>query len=74
MAMARPSSWSSGAPPRSTSVKAAGLVHSVYYDEGLPLEDCDLIAATSTYPLLIRSYQAAVDADQGGRSRISSRV
>jgi hypothetical protein len=43
-----------------TSVKAAGLVHSVYYGEGLPLEDCDLVAATSTYPLLIRSYQAAV--------------
>uniref|UniRef100_A0A9E7ZU05 NAD(P)/FAD-dependent oxidoreductase n=1 Tax=Bosea sp. NBC_00436 TaxID=2969620 RepID=A0A9E7ZU05_9HYPH len=42
------------------SVKAAGLVHSVYYEEGLPLEDCDLIAAASTYPMLIRSYQAAV--------------
>jgi thioredoxin reductase len=43
-----------------TSVQAAGLVHSVYYSEGLPVEDCDLIAATSTYPMLIRSYQAAV--------------
>ncbi len=42
------------------SVKAAGLVHSVYYEEDLPLEDCDLIAAASSYPLLVRSYQAAV--------------
>ena len=42
------------------SVKAAGLVHSVYYDEDLPLQDCDLIAVASTYPLLVRSYQAAV--------------
>jgi cation diffusion facilitator CzcD-associated flavoprotein CzcO len=47
-------------PATVTSVKAAGMVHTVYYDEGLPLEDADLIAATSTYPLLIRSYQAAV--------------
>ena len=43
------------------SVKAAGLVHSVYYDEGLPLEDCDMIAAASSYPLLVRGYQAAVE-------------
>lgn len=47
-------------PTTVTSVAAAGLVHSVYYSEGLPVEDCDLIAATSTYPLLIRSYKAAV--------------
>ena len=43
------------------SVKAAGLVHSVYYDEDLPLEDCDMIAAASSYPLLVRGYQAAVE-------------
>jgi putative flavoprotein involved in K+ transport len=43
------------------SVKAAGLVHSVYYEEDLPLEDCDMIAAASSYPLLVRSYQAAVE-------------
>ncbi|MBD9638824.1 NAD(P)/FAD-dependent oxidoreductase [Ensifer sp. ENS07] len=42
------------------SVKAAGLVHSVYYDENLPLEDADMIAAASSYPLLVRGYQAAV--------------
>ena len=42
------------------SVESAALVHSLYYDEGLPLEDCDLIAVSSTYPLLVRGYQLAV--------------
>ena len=42
------------------SVKAAGMVHSVYYDEDLPLEECDMIAAASSYPLLVKGYQAAV--------------
>jgi putative flavoprotein involved in K+ transport len=42
------------------SVKAAGINHALYYDEGLPLEDCDLIATSSTYPLLVRGYQLAV--------------
>lgn len=43
-----------------SSVKAAGLVHSVYYDEELPTEDADMIAAAGSYPLLVRGYQAAV--------------
>ena len=42
------------------SVESAALVHSIYYDEGLPLEECDLIATVSTYPLLVRGYQMAV--------------
>ncbi len=42
------------------SVDAASINHSLYYNEGLPLEDCDLIAASSTYPLLVRGYQLAV--------------
>ncbi|MFJ1260492.1 NAD(P)-binding domain-containing protein [Cupriavidus sp. CuC1] len=42
------------------SVKAASINHSLYYDEGLPLGDCDLIAASGTYPLLVRGYQMAV--------------
>ena len=42
------------------SIKAAGLVHSVYYEEDLPLEECDMIATASSYPLLVRGYQAAV--------------
>lgn len=43
-----------------TSVQAAGLNHAIYYNEGLPLEDTDLIAASSTYPLLVRGYQMNV--------------
>jgi cation diffusion facilitator CzcD-associated flavoprotein CzcO len=42
------------------SLKSAKLVHSVYYEEGLPTADADLIATVSTYPLLIRGYQSAV--------------
>jgi putative flavoprotein involved in K+ transport len=48
-------------PATVASVKAAGLVHSVYYEEDLPLEDCDMIAAASSYPMLVRAYQAAVE-------------
>lgn len=43
-----------------SSVKAAGLVHSVYYEEDLPTQDADMIAAAGSYPLLVRGYQAAV--------------
>jgi cation diffusion facilitator CzcD-associated flavoprotein CzcO len=42
------------------SVKAAGTIHTVYYDEGLPIADADLIGSSSTYPLIVRGYQAAV--------------
>lgn len=48
-------------PSTVTSVKAAGLVHSLYYDENLPTEDADIIAAAGSYPLLVRGYQAAVE-------------
>jgi cation diffusion facilitator CzcD-associated flavoprotein CzcO len=48
-------------PTTVASVKAAGLVHSVYYEEPIPLEDCDMIAAAGSYPLLVRGYQAAVE-------------
>ena len=48
-------------PVTVASVKAAGLVHSVYYEEDLPLEDCDMIATASSYPLLVRSYKTAVE-------------
>ncbi len=47
-------------PSTITSVKAAGLVHSLYYDEELPTDDADIIAAAGSYPLLVRGYQAAV--------------
>jgi cation diffusion facilitator CzcD-associated flavoprotein CzcO len=42
------------------NVNSAKLVHTVYYDENLPLRDADLIATMSTYPMLIRGYQGAV--------------
>lgn len=43
------------------SIKAAGLVHSVYYNENLPLEDADLVGTSSTYPLLIRGHQLSAE-------------
>ncbi|MGV6874302.1 flavin-containing monooxygenase [Pseudochelatococcus sp. B33] len=48
-------------PSTVASVEAAGLVHAVYYNEELPLDDCDMIAVASSYPLLVRGYQAAVE-------------
>lgn len=42
------------------SVKAASLNHGVYYNEGLSLEDSDLIATSPTFPLALRSYQLNV--------------
>jgi putative flavoprotein involved in K+ transport len=39
------------------SVKAASLNHAIYYNEGLPVEDCDLIATSVTFPLQRRGYQ-----------------
>ncbi len=47
-------------PTTVASIKAAGLVHSVYYEEDIPLEDADGIAIASSYPLLVKGYQAAV--------------
>lgn len=39
------------------SVKAASLNHSIYYSEGLSLDDADLIASSNTFPVLLRGYQ-----------------
>ena len=36
------------------SVKAATLAYTLYYDEGLPTEDCDLIATSHTFPLALK--------------------
>jgi putative flavoprotein involved in K+ transport len=36
------------------SVEAATLAYTLYYDEGLPIEDCDLIATSNSYPLAVR--------------------
>lgn len=39
------------------SVKAASLNHSIYYNEGLTIDDCDLIAMTATFQVQLRGYQ-----------------
>lgn len=42
------------------SVDAVGLNHALYLNEGLPVEDCDLIANCTNYPVLLRSFQSNV--------------
>ena len=42
------------------SVDAVGLNHALYLNEGLPVEDCDLIANCTNYPVLLRSFQLNV--------------
>ncbi len=39
------------------SVKAATLAYTLYYDEGLPTEECDLIATSHTFPLALKGAQ-----------------
>ncbi|WP_233852949.1 flavin-containing monooxygenase [Paraburkholderia sp. HD33-4] len=41
------------------SVKAASINHAIYYQENLPLEDCDLIATSNTADVLLRGYKLA---------------
>jgi putative flavoprotein involved in K+ transport len=43
------------------SIDPSAKLNYALYDEGLPLDDTDLIAATATYPLVIRAYQLAVE-------------
>lgn len=42
------------------SVDAVTINHALYYNEGLPVEDCDLIANCTNYPVLLRSFQLNV--------------
>lgn len=42
------------------SIAPSAVTNYAIYNEGPPLEDCDLLAATSTYPLVVRGYQMAV--------------
>jgi cation diffusion facilitator CzcD-associated flavoprotein CzcO len=42
------------------SVDAVNVNHALYYTEGLPLEECDLIANSTNYPVLLRSFQLNV--------------
>ncbi|MBB5415795.1 flavin-containing monooxygenase [Paraburkholderia atlantica] len=41
------------------SVKSASINHSIYYNEGLPLDDCDLIVSCNTFEVLLRGYKIA---------------
>lgn len=42
------------------SIDPSAKLNYALYDEG-PLEDCDLIATSATYPLIVRGYQLAVE-------------
>jgi cation diffusion facilitator CzcD-associated flavoprotein CzcO len=43
-------------PTYIVSIREAQKVYSIY-SEGLPFEDCDLLAASMPYPVLLRAYQ-----------------
>ena len=42
------------------SIDPSAKLNNAIYEEGPPLEDCDLLAAAATYPLVVRAYQLAV--------------
>ena len=42
------------------SIDPSAKLNYALYDEGLPIEDCDLIASVATYPLVVKGYQLAV--------------
>jgi putative flavoprotein involved in K+ transport len=42
------------------SIDPSAKLNYALYDEGPPLEDCDLIATSATPPLIIKAYQLAV--------------
>ena len=42
------------------SIEPSAKLNYALYEEGPPLEDCDLIGTATTYPLMIRGYQAGV--------------
>ena len=43
------------------SVDPSAKLNYALYDEGMPLDDTDLVAAAATYPLIVRGYQLAVE-------------
>lgn len=43
------------------SIDPSAKLNYALYDEGPPIEDCDLIAASATPPLIVKAYQLAVD-------------
>lgn len=42
------------------SISPSAVTNYSIYNEGPPLEDCDLLGASNTYPLVVRGYQMAV--------------
>jgi cation diffusion facilitator CzcD-associated flavoprotein CzcO len=42
------------------SIEPSAKMNYALYEEGPPLEDCDLIGTATTYPLMVRGYQAGV--------------
>jgi hypothetical protein len=42
------------------SIDPSAKLNYALYEEGPPLDDCDLIATASTYPLIVKGYQLAV--------------
>ena len=42
------------------SIDPSAKLNYALYDEGPPIEDCDLIASVATYPLVVKGYQMAV--------------
>ena len=42
------------------SIEPSAKMNYALYEEGPPLEDCDLIGTATTYPLMIRGYQAGM--------------
>lgn len=42
------------------SIEPSAKLNYALYDEGLPVEDCDLIGAAATPPMIIEAYQMAV--------------
>lgn len=46
------------------SLPAANMSHSLYYDEGLPVEDSDLIATSATYPVVLQGAKLLAQRQQ----------
>jgi len=42
------------------SISPSAVTNYALYGEGPPLDDCDLLVATTTYPLVVHGYQLAV--------------
>ena len=42
------------------SIEPSAKMNYALYEEGPPLEDCDLIGTATTYPLMLRGYQAGM--------------